>query len=104
MIRTTEDADMIKSMMERNESVVGVTKFEFVVSFSIMVLGLIYVSLIPYSGYLVGTAIAVFALSWAMGNKNWFYLFILSVIVPSIIYYVFISLLYVPLPRGILDF
>ncbi|MDF1592432.1 MAG: tripartite tricarboxylate transporter TctB family protein [Desulfobacterales bacterium] len=102
-INKTDDADMLKSMLDRNEAVIGVSKPEFITSSLITVLGLIYVSLMPFLGYLPATVIAVFALSLVMGNRSWFYLFILSVIVPSIIYYVFISLLYVPLPRGFLS-
>ena len=103
-IKNTDDPDMLKSMLDRNEAVIGVSKPEFSASVLIMVLGLIYVSVIPFLGYLVATIIAVFVLTRVMGNRNWFYLFILSFIVPYIIYYVFISLLYVPLPRGFLDF
>jgi len=103
-IKNIDDPDMLKSMLDRNETVIGVSKPEFSASVLIMVLGLIYVSVIPFLGYLVATIIAVFVLTRVMGNRNWFYLFILSFIVPCIIYYVFISLLYVPLPRGFLDF
>ena len=102
-IKKTDDADMLKSMLDRNEAVIGLSKPEFIASALIMVLGLIYVGLMPLLGYLVGTIIAVFSLSRSMGNRNWIYLFILAVIVPSIINYVFISLLYVPLPRGFLN-
>lgn len=103
-IEKTDDSDMLKGMLDRNEAVVGVSRPEFIFSALIMVLGLIYVSAMPFLGYLVATIIAVFILSRVMGNRNWLYLFILSVVIPSIIYYVFISLLYVPLPRGFLDF
>ena len=103
-IEKTDDSDMLKGMLDRNEAVVGVSRPEFIFSALIMVLGLIYVSAMPFLGYLVATIIAVFVLSRVMGNRNWLYLFILSVVIPSIIYYVFISLLYVPLPRGFLDF
>ena len=103
-IEKTDDSDMLKGMLDRNEAVVGVSRPEFIFSALIMVLGLIYVSAMPFLGYLVATIIAVFVLSRVMGNRNWLYLFILSVVIPSIIYYVFISLLYVPLPRGFLGF
>jgi len=103
-IKITDDPEMLKGMLDRNEAVIGMSKPEFITSALITVLGLIYVGLMPFLGYLVATIIAVFVLSRVMGNRNWFYLFILAVIVPSIIYYVFISLLYVPLPRGFLDF
>jgi len=103
-IKKTDDTDMLKSMLDRNEAVVGMSKVEFITSALITVFGLIYVSLMPFLGYLVATVIAVFVLSRVMGNRNWLYLFILAVIIPSVIYYVFISLLYVPLPRGFLDF
>ncbi len=103
-IKSTDDPDILKSMLDRNETVIGVSKPEFRDSVLIVVLGLIYVGGIPFLGYLVATIVAVFVLTWVMGNRNWFYLFILAFIVPYIIYYVFISLLYVPLPRGFLDF
>jgi hypothetical protein len=104
LIKKTEDLETLKGMLDRNEAVVGVSRPEFIFSALIMVLGLVYVSAIPFLGYLVATIVSVFVLSRVMGNTNWLYLFILSVMIPSIIYYVFISLLYVPLPRGFLDF
>lgn len=103
-VAKTDDADMLKSMLNNNAAVIGMSKVELIASALITVFGLIYVGLLPVVGYLVATVIAVFALSRVMGNRNWFYLFILAVIIPSVIYYVFISLLYVPLPRGFVDF
>ena len=103
-IKKTDNTDMLNSMLSNNEAVIGMSKVEFITSALITVFGLIYVGLLPFLGYLVATVIAVFVLSRVMGNRNWLYLFILAVIVPSAIYYVFISLLYVPLPRGFLNF
>jgi len=103
-IKNTEDDDMLQGMLDRNAAVIGMTRLEFTTSAVITVLGLVYVSVMPFLGYLVATAIAVFAMSRIMGNRNWLYLFILAAIVPSIIYYLFISILYVPLPRGLVDF
>ncbi len=101
-IKNTDDTDMLQSMLDRNEAVVGVSKPEFIFSALITVFGLIYVGLLPIIGYLIATAVAVFFLSRTMGNRNWLYLFILAAVIPSIINYVFISILYVPLPRGLL--
>lgn len=103
-INRTDDTEILKSMLDRNESVIGVSKVEFTAGALITMLGLVYVAAMPFLGYLVATIIAVFILSRSMGNKNWIYLFILSVIIPAIINYLFISILYVPLPRGFLDF
>ena len=103
-IKKTDDADMLKSMLNNNAAVIGMSRVEFIGSALITVFGLVYVGLLPFVGYLVATVIAVFVLSRVMGNRNWLYLFILAVIIPSIIYYVFISILYVPLPRGFVDF
>lgn len=102
-IEHTDDPDKLKGMLDQNESVIGVSKIEFRTSLVIMVVGLIYVSVLPFLGYLTATIVAVFALTWVMGNRNWIYLFILSFIVPFVIYKTFISLLYVPLPRGVLE-
>ena len=102
-VERTDDPDKLKLLLDKNESVVGVSKTEFLTGLVIMVVGLIYVGLLPFLGYLPATIIAVFALTRVMGNRNWLYLFILSVIVPLIIYKTFISLLYVPLPRGVLE-
>ena len=103
-IKKTDDSDMLKSMLDRNEAVIGMSRSEFIASASITVVGLVYAGLLPFIGYLMATIFAVLVLSRAMGNRNWLYLFILSVIIPSIINYVFISVLYVPLPRGFLSF
>jgi hypothetical protein len=102
-IKKTTDPGKLQLLWDDNEAVTGVSKTEFTASLMIMVLGLIYVSVIPYLGYLIATVIAVFTLTRVMGNRNWVYLFILSFIVPLIIYKVFISILYVPVPRGLLE-
>jgi len=102
-IEQTDDPDKLKGLLDQNESVIGVSKIELRASLVIMVVGLIYVSLLPFIGYLPATIVAVFALTRVMGNRNWIYLFILSFIVPFVIYKIFISLLYVPLPRGLLE-
>lgn len=102
-IEHTDDPDKLKGMLDQNESVIGVSKIEFRTSLMIMVVGLIYVSFLPFLGYLPATIVAVFVLTWVMGNRNWIYLFILSFIIPFVIYKTFISLLYVPLPRGVLE-
>jgi len=102
-IEHTDDPDKLKGMLDQNESVIGVSKIEFRTSLVIMVVGLIYVSVLPFLGYLPATIVAVFVLTWVMGNRNWIYLFILSFIVPFVIYKIFISLLYVPLPKGVLE-
>jgi len=101
-IRKTEDPDKLQSLLDENEALTGVSKFEFRFSLIIVVLGLVYVSVIPYLGYLIATAIAVFTLTRVMGNRNRVYIFILSVIIPIIIYKTFLSVLYVPVPRGVL--
>jgi hypothetical protein len=102
-IKNTEDPGSLKPIMAENEALIGVSQFEFRFSLIIVVLGLVYVGVIPYLGYLVATMIAVFFLTWVMGNRNRVYIFILSVIVPLIIYKTFLAVLYVPVPRGLMD-
>ena len=76
-LKKTDDTEILQSMLSRNEAVIGVSKQEFIASALIMVLGLIYVGLMPFLGYLMATIIAVFILTRVMGNRNWLYLFIL---------------------------
>jgi hypothetical protein len=102
-IKNTDDPDKLQPLLDENEAVSGVSKLEFRACLIIVVLGLIYVSVIPFLGYFIATVIAVFTMTRAMGNRNRVYQFILSFIVPLIIYQTFISVLYVPVPRGLLD-
>ena len=102
-IEQTDDPDKLKGLLDQNASVIGVSRVEFISSLVIMVVGLIYVGLLPSLGYLPATVVAVFSLSRVMGNRNWLYLFILSFIFPFVIYQTFLKLLYVPLPRGVLE-
>ena len=103
LIKNTDDPDKLQPLLDENEAVSGVSKSEFRASLIIVVLGLIYVSVIPFLGYFIATVIAVFIMTRVMGNRNRVYQFILSFIVPFIIYQTFISVLYVPVPRGLLD-
>lgn len=102
-IKNTDDPDKLQDLLDENEAVSGVSKSEFRASLVIVALGLIYVSVIPFLGYFIATVIAVFTLTRVMGNRNRVYQFILAFIVPLIIYQTFISVLYVPVPRGLLD-
>jgi hypothetical protein len=71
-VKKTNDTQILKSMLANNESVIGVSKLEFGVGALITILGLIYVGLMPFLGYLLATVIAVFILSRSMGNRNRF--------------------------------
>ena len=102
-IKNTDDPDKLQPLLDENEAVSGVSKSEFRASLIIVVLGLIYVCVIPFLGYFIATVIAVFIMTRVMGNRNRVYQFILAFIVPLIIYQTFISVLYVPVPRGLLD-
>ena len=102
-IKNTDAPEQLQHLVDENEAVNGLSRLEFRTCLIIVVLGLIYVSVIPFLGYFVATVIAVFTMTRAMGNRNRVYQFILSFIVPFIIYQTFISVLYVPVPRGLLD-
>lgn len=62
---------------------------------------LFYLLVIPYLGYLITSLLSVGALMYALGEKNKYHLILLTFAMVGIVYFLFVKILTVPLPRGV---
>ncbi|KGX88100.1 hypothetical protein N781_11485 [Pontibacillus halophilus JSM 076056 = DSM 19796] len=65
---------------------------------------ILYIVLFEWLGFLLTTALFVFSCSWALGYRRILSLVLVSVLFPSVLYYLFNYLLQIRLPEGILPF
>ncbi len=63
---------------------------------------LLYIVLFKPLGFIISTSLLMLFLSWYYGNKNWIKLLALALIFPPLIYFLFIRVFHIFLPRGIL--
>ena len=80
---------------------IGVTKKELSAGFIVVILSIIYINAMQYLGYLIMTMIGVGILTWTIGNRNLFKVILCSLIIPTVIYFVFSVGLGLNLPRGL---
>lgn len=69
---------------------------------SSLVIIVVYILLIPFLGFLLATILATFSLISLLGDGKWYKQVILSTIITVPIWFVFVELLNVPLPKGFL--
>ncbi|MFZ0369864.1 MAG: tripartite tricarboxylate transporter TctB family protein [Halobacillus sp.] len=77
---------------------------ELLVLLAVGVMILAYIFLLEILGFLLATALFVFFCSWFLGYKKWKSNLLVSLIFPSVLYYLFNYLLQIRLPQGILPF
>lgn len=77
---------------------------ELLVLLAVGVMILAYIFLLEILGFLLATALFVFFCSWFLGYEKWKSNLLVSLIFPSVLYYLFNYLLQIRLPQGILPF
>ncbi|WP_329610119.1 tripartite tricarboxylate transporter TctB family protein [Pseudalkalibacillus berkeleyi] len=87
---------------ERKKRVVP--KKEILVLVSVGGMIFLYIFLFEGLGFLLTTALFVFFCSWFLGYKKWLSNALVSIIFPSVLYYLFNYLLQIRLPQGLLPF
>lgn len=65
---------------------------------------LVYVLLFKPLGYILSSMLAVFAMMLIFGNRKWWLMVLISVVLPILLYFAFHGLLQTNLPVGILTF
>lgn len=60
----------------------------------------IYTFILPYLGYGIASVIMIFSLSYRLGNRIWWQLFLLSFFIPLTIRIIFERVLFIYLPRS----
>jgi len=89
-----------KSVRQDND--VKFSRDGLVRGFITLIIVISYPTLLEALGFLLGTAIILFALNLYFGTRKIWQLFLGAVILPICIYYIFGSVMYVPLPKGYL--
>lgn len=64
----------------------------------------VYVLLFKPLGYILSSMLAVFAMMLIFGNRKWWLMVLISVVLPILLYFAFHGLLQTNLPTGILTF
>ncbi len=64
----------------------------------------LYILLFEFLGFLLTTALFIFGCSAFLGYRKWISNLLVSVLFPTALYYIFVYLLQIKLPQGILPF
>ncbi len=67
---------------------------------AMMVIGILYVAAMPWFGFYASTPIFAAAVVVAMGERHWLRVASAAATITAVIFLVFVTLLYVPLPAG----
>ncbi len=59
-----------------------------------------YVALLPFAGYLLGTALFVGATAWLFGNRRPLSIVLLMILVPAVLFLFFEKFMIIPLPAA----
>ncbi|MDX1483323.1 MAG: tripartite tricarboxylate transporter TctB family protein [Alphaproteobacteria bacterium] len=70
----------------------------------VVLLSLILIAILPFTGYLIGFFLFVLAVLWAVELRNWVASLIIAAIMAAVVHFVFVGLLGQDLPVGILTF
>lgn len=93
-----------KSESEEEKKKRQVPKSEILVMGTVGVMIFIYITLFEIVGFLLMTALFIFGCASFLGYRKWVSSILVSILFPSILYYLFSYLLQIQLPQGVLPF
>ena len=63
----------------------------------------IYATVIPYLGFIVASTLVLITMLWLAGERRWYCLLPIAVLLPVLLYFFFLKVANVPIPLGILS-